>query len=309
MRDRRLLLLFDNFEHILDAAPLLATLIGTCPSLKLLVTSRAGLRLRVEREVEVAPLPVPDLKQPPNPEVQAAAVRLFVARAQDVRSDFKLTPENAASIHEICVRLDGLPLALELAAARTKLLSPQALLARLVSRLQLLTGGPRDLPTRQQTLRDTIIWSYDLLTPIIQRLFRRLAVFVGGWTLEAAAAVCDGDGDLGLDVLDGIQALIDQSLVRHEQGLEGMPRFMMLETIREYALEQLGISGESELLGQRHATFFLSLAESAHRPQDVIWLDRVEAEHANLRAALAWSRTEAGGDTGLRLAVALWAFY
>ncbi|HEU5102309.1 MAG TPA: tetratricopeptide repeat protein, partial [Roseiflexaceae bacterium] len=311
LQKRRLLLLLDNFEHVLEAAPLLATLLGASRSLKLLITSRAPLHLRGEREVEVAPLAMPDLQRPPspNPDVQTAAVRLFVARAQDMRPDFALTQENAASVNEICVRLDGLPLALELAAARVKLLSPQALLARLGSRLQLLTGGARDLPTRQQTLRDTITWSYDLLTPTEQRLFRRLAVFVGGWTLETAAAVCDVDGDLGLDVLDGMQVLVDQSLVRQEQGLDGKPRFTMLETIREYALEQLGASRELELLGQRHATFFLTLVEAAHRPQDVAWLDRLEAEHANLRAASGWSRTEAGGDTGLRLAVALGSFY
>jgi predicted ATPase/DNA-binding SARP family transcriptional activator len=311
LHHRRLLLVLDNFEHVVEVAPLLATLLGACRSLKMLITSRAALRLRGEHEVEVAPLAVPDLQRPPglDPDAQTAAVSLFVARARDVRPDFLMTPENAASIHEICVRLDGLPLALELAAARIKLLSPQVLLARLGSRLQLLTGGARDLPARQQTLRDTITWSYNLLTPTTQRLFQRLAVFVGGWTLEAAAAVCDEDGDLGLDVLDGMQALVNQSLVRQEQGLDGKPRFTMLETIREYALEQLGISGEQDLLGQRHATFFLTLAEAAHRPQEVTWLDRLEAEHANLRAALAWSRTEAGGETGLRLAVALWAFY
>jgi predicted ATPase len=311
LHDRRPLLLLDNFEHILEAAPLLASLLSACRSLKLLVTSRAPLRLRGEREVEVAPLAVPDLQRPPSPDpdAQTAAVSLFVARARDVRPDFLMTPENAASIHEICVRLDGLPLALELAAARLKLLSPQVLLARLGSRLQLLTGGARDLPARQQTLRDTIAWSYDLLTPAEQRLFAHLGVFVGGWTLEVAVAVCDGDGDLGLDVLDGMQALLDQSLVRQEQGLDGKLRFVMLETIREYALEQLGASGELEALGQRHATFFLTLAEAAHKPQDVTWLDRLEAEHANLRAALAWSQTEAGGETGLRLAVALRPFH
>jgi len=311
LHNRRLLLLLDNFEHVLEAAPLLATLLGACPSLKVLITSRAALRLRGEREVEVAPLAVPDLRQPPSmsPERQTAAVRLFVARVQDVRPNFMLTPENVASVSEICVRLDGLPLALELAAARIKLLSPQTLLARLSSRLQLLTGGPRDLPERQQTLRATIDWSYHLLKLSEQRLLWRLAVFVGGWMLEDAAAVCDGESDLGLDVLDGMQALVGQSLVRQEQGLDGEPRFVMLETIREYGLEQLDASGELETLGQRHAAYFLALAEAAHRPQDVAWLDRLEAEHANLRAALAWSRTEASGDTGLRLAVALWAFY
>jgi predicted ATPase/DNA-binding SARP family transcriptional activator/uncharacterized protein HemY len=311
LRDWRLLLLLDNFEHLLEAAPLLATLIAACPSLKLLVTSRAPLRLRGEREIAIAPLAVPDLLRPPSlsPEVQPAAVRLFVARAQDVRPQFALTQENVTSVNEICVRLDGLPLALELAAARIKLLSPQALLARLGSRLQLLTGGARDLPARQQTLRNTIEWSYNLLTASEQRLFQQLGVFMGGCSLEAAAAVCDRDGAMGFDMLDGMQALVDQSLVRQEQGLDGEPRFVMLETLREYALEQLAASGELELLGQRHATFFLTLAEAAHRPQEVTWLDRLEAEQSNLRAALAWSRTEAGGDTGLRLAVALWAFY
>jgi predicted ATPase/DNA-binding SARP family transcriptional activator len=284
LHDRRLLLLLDNFEHVLDAAPLLATLLGACRSLKLLVTSRAPLRLRGEREVEVAPLAVPDLRQPanPDPRAQAAAVRLFVARVQDVRSDFRLTAENVASVNEICVRLDGLPLALELAARRVKVLFPQALLDRLRSRLQLLTGGAQDLPSRQQTMRATIDWSYTLLAPNVQALFARLGVCVDGCIIEAAEAIGSVYGEPDMAVLDRLQTLVDQSLLQRIEDPAGESRFLMLETIREYALEQLEASGEREAIRQRHAAYFLALAESAE-PQlrgaaQVVWWQRLEQE-------------------------------
>ena len=243
---------------------------------------------------------------------------LFVRRAQAVQSAFQLTDANAAAVATICVRLDGLPLALELAAARSTLFAPAALLARLQPRLHVLTGGPRDLPARQQTLRATIDWSYDLLAPTEQRLFARLAVFVGGWTLEAAAAVCDGDGDLGLDVVAGLQSLADQSLLRQEVSRDGAPRFRRQETIREYARERLEASGEAHELARRHATYYLMLAEAAEPAlrgtEQTLWLDRLEVEHDNLRAVLAWSqdgnvRGAGGPEAGVRIVGALWPFW
>ncbi|HEU5102048.1 MAG TPA: tetratricopeptide repeat protein, partial [Roseiflexaceae bacterium] len=319
LHDRHLLLLLDNFEHVLEAGPLLATLLAACPSLKLLITSRAPLHLRGEREVEVAPLALPDLRQPPDldPRAQAPAVRLFVARVQDVRPDFRLTQENAASVNEICVRLDGLPLALELAARRVKVLSPPSLLDRLRSRLQVLTSGAQDLPARQRTMRAAIDWSYSLLAPDMQALFARLGAFVGGCTIEAAEAICSAGGEPDTAVLDGLQTLVDQSLLQCIEGPAGESRFLMLETIREYALEQLAASGELQALQRRHAEYFLALAQAAEPelrgPQQVRWLDRLEVEQPNLRAALAWSlQAEDNGqrtELGLHLAVALGEFW
>ena len=221
------------------------------------------------------------------------AVRLFVARAEAVQPDFALTPENAVAVAEICRRLDGLPLAIELAAARVKVLPPAALLARLDHRLPLLTGGGRDLPERQQTMRDAIAWSHDLLTPEEQVLFRRLAVFAGGFTLEAAEAVASGPGEPGIDPFEGVASLLDKSLLRQEAGPGGEPRFTMLETVREFALEQLAASGEEDAIRQRHAAWCLALAEAAGRDLETgraqaAWLARLDAELDNLRAALAW---------------------
>jgi DNA-binding NarL/FixJ family response regulator len=245
------------------------------------------------------------------------AVALFVQRATDVRPDFELTAETAPIVAEICRRLDGLPLAIELAAARIKLLPPQALLARLERRLPLLTGGPRDAPARQRTLRDTIAWSDDLLSEPERRLFHRLGVFVGGCTLEAADAVCNVDGDLGPDILDGLGSLLDNSLLRQEPGPGGEPRFMMLETVREYALEQLQAAGEESVVRGRHLAWLVDLAERGHglirEPETGLWLDHVAADLDNVRGALAWSLT---GNTnvadlhpGLRLAGALASFW
>lgn len=321
LQGKRLLLVLDNFEQITPAAPLVAELLGGAAGLKVLVTSRIPLHLRGEQEYPVPPLALPDLHHlPPLGRLtQYAAVRLFIERAQGVKPDFAVTSENAPAVAEICVRLDGLPLAIELAAARIRILPPQAMLARLHDRLKLLTGGARDLPERHQTLRGAIEWSYDLLSEDEKRLLRRLAVFLGGRTLEAIEQVCNGEGDpsagsgQGLDLLEGVSSLVDKSLLRQEENAEGEPRFLMLETIHEYALEKLEESAEAEEIGRRHAEFFLALAEEAE-PQlwgaaQGQWLVRLEAEHANLRAAI--SRTLARGEDELagRLAGALWGFW
>jgi predicted ATPase len=326
LREKHLLLLLDNFEQVLSAAPLVAGLLAAAPRLKVLVTSREVLHLRSEKEFPVPPLELPDPQHPKEIETlsQYAAVQLFIARALDVKPDFAVTNQNAPALAEVCARLDGLPLALELAAARIKLFSPEALLARLNSRLAVLTGGPRDLPERQQTLRNTIEWSYNLLDAGEQTLFRRLSIFVGGCTGDAVEAVCNPDGDLPLEVIDRLAALLDKSLLKQLEGSDGAPRFMMLETIREYALERLAASGETEVLRRRHAECFLALAETAepqfHGSDQRLWLDRIEIEHDNLRAALAWSlegqrATPQSPDDqlrsalGLRLAAALWQFW
>ncbi len=327
LRHRRALLVLDNVEQVADAAPQLAELLSLCARVKVLVTSRAPLRLRGERVVPVPPLPTPDPTCLPALEVLSsyAVVEIFVQRARDVQSDFVLSPENATAVADICHRLDGLPLAIELAAARTHVLPPAALLARLQRRLPLLVGGPRDLPTRQRTMRDTIAWSHDLLTPEEQAVFRRLAVFAGGFDLEAAEVVAGpGSGHPigGMDarppslptheapqpaaaVLDLVASLVDKSLVQREPGTRraeagGEPRFGMLETIREYALERLEASGEAEAIQWRHATHVLALAEATEPqltgPEQGVWLDRLEDEHPNLRIALGWAleRGEAG---------------
>ncbi len=327
LRAKRTLLLLDNFEQVIDAAPLVAELLAVAPHLKVLVTSRAVLHLYGEHEVAVPPLALPPTtdNRRPTTDDQAAdkrdaitqyeSVRLFIARAQAAKSDFTVTNDNAPAVAEICYRLDGLPLAIELAAARIKFLPPEALLARLERRLQVLTGGPRDLPVRQQTLRNTIDWSYNLLDQGEQALFRRLGVFVGGCTLEAAAAVCNADGDLPLDLVDGVASLTDKSLLRHIEGPDGEPRFTMLETVSEYAQERLEESGEAESIRRQHANHFLALAEAAelHRytATQGLWLLRLDADHDNMRAALARSQTAAASvDVGARLAGALqWFWY
>jgi predicted ATPase/transcriptional regulator with XRE-family HTH domain len=344
---RELLLLLDNCEQVLAAAPLVAELLAAAPGLMVLATSRAALRLSGEHEFVVPPLDVPPLpsasfhtsgvreshaagtSRTPAPRVgegaadllRYPAVELFVARAQVARPDFMLTSENAPAVAEICVRLDGLPLALQLAAARSKLFSPQALVARLDRRLNILTMGSRDLPARQQTLRDAIAWSYDLLGADEQVLFRRLAVFVGGWTLDAAEAVCADSATIqqpttnSQPILDGLTALLDQSLLYQEE-VYGEPRFTMLETIREYALEQLEAHGETAVLRERHVRYFLALVERAEpelqRAAAADWLDRLAAERDNLRAALEWGRTApsgAGVAVATRLAGALWHYW
>ncbi len=295
LRDKQLLLLLDNFEQVLDAAPVVADLLQTCPNLKIIVTSRAPLHLRGEHEFPVAPLALPDAKQLPELHrlSQYAAVQLFIQRALDVKPDFAIDDDNALAVAEICCRLDGLPLAIELAAARIKLLTPQAMLKRLEHHLPLLTGGARDLPVRQQTLRNTIEWSYRLLDDSVKTLFRRLAVFVGGWTLDVAEKVCNLDDDLGADVLDELEALVDNSLLRQSESIDGEMRFNLLETIREYALERLNAAGEVDPLRQRHAQFYLDLAEETIPYQfnrfPESWMIRLTAERDNLRAAIRWS--------------------
>jgi predicted ATPase/class 3 adenylate cyclase len=327
LRERQQLLLLDNFEQVADAAPLVAELLAGCPCLKILVTSRVPLHLRGEKEIPVPPLALPNLQRLPTLDqlTQYAAVELFIQRAVDVQPAFAVTNDNAPAVAEICARLDGLPLAVELAAARIKLFAPEALLARLSNRLALLTRGARDLPARQQTLRNAIDWSYDLLDPGIQMLFARLAVFVGGCTPDAAEAVCNTDGYLSLDVLDGLALLVDNSLLRRAEGVDDEPRFVMLETIREYALERLVASGEAEAIRRQHATYYLALAETAE-PQliglrEVEWHDRLEREHDNLRGVLQWtlrggSRPEGTlpdtpeqAEIGLRLAGAVAWFW
>jgi predicted ATPase/DNA-binding XRE family transcriptional regulator len=290
---QRTLLVLDNFEQVALAAPLLADLLSCCPRLKLLVTSRAALRVRGEYELAVAPLE------------QEAAITLFLQRAQAVQPDLAFTVETILAASAICQRLDGLPLALELAAAHVKALGLSLLLERLSSRLVLLKGGALDLPERQRTMRDAIAWSYDLLSQPVQRLFHRLAVFVGGCTLEAAEAICgeEAEGHPGA-VLEGIECLIDTSLLRAEALAE--PRFNMLETIRDYALERLHASDEAETLARLHLMYYLHLAEEAARigPAQDQRDARLGREVTNVRAALAWVRGRQESELGLRLVYA-----
>src|SRR5574341_898469 len=315
LQGKSLLLLLDNFEQVISAAALVAELLVACRELKILVTSREGLRIGGEHEYPVPPLALPILTQRPSLEAltQYAAVKLFIQRAQAVKPDFNITNDTAPTVAEICYRLDGLPLAIELAAARIKLLSPRAMLARLENRLEFLTGGGRDLPARQQTLRNAIAWSYDLLSEEEQKLFRRLSIFVGGSTLEAVEAVA-GDQSARVSVLDQLGSLLDKSLLREVEGTDGEPRFVMLELLREFGLEQLEGSGEQEAIRGRHANFCLALAEGAEASlesaEQVQWMDRMEQEHDNLRAALEWSKTADGtGELCLRLAGALGSFW
>jgi predicted ATPase/class 3 adenylate cyclase len=313
LRDRHLLLVLDNSEQVIEAGLAVARLLDAAPRLTVLATSRVPLHISGEREYQVPPLGLPDAAGISNLDVimRSEAVALLTERAAAVRPGFRVTGENASAVAEITTRLDGLPLAIELAASRLKVLSPSALLARLGHRLPLLSGGTRDLPERQRTLRGTIEWSHDLLEPEEQHLFARLAVFAGGWTLEVAEAV-SGDG-LKLEVLDGLSALVDQSLVRQEESPNGEMRFLMLETIREYATERLAESGEEEEIRRRHAEHFQDLAEEAEhhltREDRIFWLARLDAEHDNLRAALDWAERTEDVDTGLRTAAAIWRFW
>jgi predicted ATPase/DNA-binding CsgD family transcriptional regulator len=309
LSDRHLLLLLDNFEHLLEAAPQLLVLLASCPRLSMLVTSRAALHLSGEQEFPVPPLSLPDLAQLPEPQAlaQLAAVRLFVLRAQAVQPAFELTEANAHTIADICVRLDGLPLAIELAAARSKLLPPQALLKRLEHRLSVLTGGARDLPARQQALRNTLQWSYDLLSQEEQHLFRWLAVFVGGCTLEAAEVVCQQDSNQTYHVLEGVASLLDKSLLQQTAHEGEEPRLVMLETIREFGLEQLQQQGELEAARRAHARYYLRLSETAEPhllgPDQLLWLARLEQDLDNLRAILQAGMS--GGAEEVELALRL----
>jgi predicted ATPase/class 3 adenylate cyclase len=305
--ERRLLLLLDNFEQVLGAAPIVTELLAVAPGLKVLATSRAPLGLYGEHVFPVPPLTLPDLERPPPLErlTQYEAVGLFVERARALKPDFKVTNESAPAVAEICVRLDGLPLAIELAAARITMLPPKAMLHRLSSRLKLLTGGARDLPERQRTLRATIEWSHALLEEGEQLLFGRLAVFSGGRTLEAIDAICDAEGDLPVEAFEGVSSLLDKSLLRQEEGPNGEPRFVMLETIHEFAREKLGESAEAEQIKRVHAQYFLTLAEEANPElkgaNQLEWLERLEAEHDNMRAALTWGLRTQGGRGGAQV--------
>jgi predicted ATPase/DNA-binding XRE family transcriptional regulator len=311
LRTTRRLLLLDNFEHLLGAAPELMLLLEDCPQVTLLVTSRSPLHLRGEQEFLVSPLPIAKrhVGLSVAEAIESPAVQLFVERVHEVRPDFSLTPENVQSVAEVCARLDGLPLAIELAAIRIRLFSPAELLARLERRLPLLTGGAGDLPNRQQTLRNTLAWSYGLLTAPEKILFYRLAVFVGGWTFEAAEAIVGKD----VDCLDGLGSLIGHSLVRRATFGDEVNRFTMLETIREYAWEQLVASGEAPGVQDRHATWYLALAESLWPPvwkrEEVATLDRLEREHDNVRAALRWLQEAGQVERALRLGPALAQFW
>jgi predicted ATPase/class 3 adenylate cyclase/Tfp pilus assembly protein PilF len=315
LKERRLLLVLDNFEQVLEAAPTVTELLAEAPGLKVLATSRAPLGLYGEHVFPVPPLALPDLKSPPPLErlTQYEAVRLFVERARAVKPDFSITNESAPAVAEICVRLDGLPLAIELAAARITMLPPRAMLQRLTSRLKLLTGGARDLPERQRTLRATIEWSHALLDESEQVLFGRLAVFSGGRTLEAIEAICGADGDLPVETFEGVSSLLDKSLLRQEEGPGGEPRFVMLETVHEFAREKLGQREEAEEIKRAHAEYFLTLAEEAYTelkgPDQLEWIERLEVEHDNIRAALSWASQPKEVEVALRLGGALWEFW
>jgi predicted ATPase/class 3 adenylate cyclase len=314
LTERRILLVLDNFEQVTAAAEHLAALLSACPLLKTVVTSRSLLRVYGEHEHPVPPLSLPERRPhgpAPTPESlsQYEAVHLFIARARAVRPDFAVTSENAPALAEICHRLDGLPLAIELAAARVRLLPLEAILARLEHSLSLLTAGARDLPARQQTLRGAIAWSYDLLDEDEQRLFSRLAVFAGGFTVEAAEALA---GDGAVDVLDGISSLLDKSLLRQDEQA-GQSRFTMLQTIREYALERLESSGEAPAIRQRQAEYFLELvmrgAPTVFTADQLTWLRWLQVEQDNLRAALGWLKESGDSEAELRLAGGLWGFW
>jgi predicted ATPase len=308
------LFLLDNFEHLIQAAPLVADLLAMAPNLKVLVTSRAALHVYGEREFPVPALGVPDAQAKTSLDAlsQFPAVALFVQRAVAAKPDFELSQQNASAIIEICARLDGLPLAIELAAARVKVLSPSAMRTRLASRLQLLTGGARDLPQRQQTLRAAFDWSHDLLSAAEQKLFRRLSVFVGGCTLDGVEAVCDTKADLELDLLDGMSSMVDKSLLQQFEQANGEPRFLMLETIREYAREKLEASGEDAATKRAHAAYCLVLAEEAAAESGAEGAEvreRIALEHDNFRAALDWLTETGDADWGLRLGTALFRFW
>ncbi len=332
LANREALLLLDNMEQLPGAAPLMAELLATAPRLTIVATSRAALRVRGEQEYVVPTLAPPARATRGATALtlasRSAAVALFVDRARAIQPSFALTQSNADIVGEICARLDGLPLAIELAAARVKLLSPRALRDRLTAApgaapaLRLLSGGGDDLPTHQRTMRATLAWSYDLLDPVARALFRRLCVFVGGCTVEAAEAVCAGGDAPEADILDGLTTLLDNSLARREEpqipdtsdGADAAePRLALLETIRAYGLELLEASGEAATMRRAHAAYYLALAELAAPelvgPRQTAWLRRLLAEHDNLRAALRWTIETRDGEKGLRLAAALWRFW
>jgi predicted ATPase/class 3 adenylate cyclase len=313
LRTKELLLVLDNFEQVVEAGPAIETLLTTAPKLKVLVTSRVTLSLRGEHEYEVPPLepPVTEDAADVTNLMRADAVRLFAERAMAACPGFEVTRQNAAAVAAITARLDGLPLAIELAATRTKVLAPEQILARLQERLSILTSGARTLPERQRTLRGAIAWSYDLLEPAERSLFASLSVFSGGFTIESAESVCDPES-LGVDVLEGVGSLVDQSLLRRSDPAEAHARFFMLETIREFGLEQLRKTGDLDQRRRRHADHFLGLAIGAEihlvGEDQVEWLDRLEVEHPNVRAALHWA-IESEDARAQEAAGAVWRFW
>ncbi len=315
LRDKHFLLLMDNFEQVVSAAPYLTELLSVCPHLKILVSSRAALHVHGEQEFPVPPLACPRRTQLPAIEdlSQYSAITLFLQRAKAVKPDFALTRTNVPTVAAICRHLDGLPLAIELAAARIKLLPPQALLQRLTHRLSVLTSGAQSAPARQQTLRNTITWSYNLLDTVEQRLFQQISVFVGGGALEAVESIFGAPGDEAGQILDGVASLIDKSLLQQIEQEDEEPRLVMLETIREFGLEALATSGEEEITRQAHAAYYLALAEKAEPkiggPQQAAWLERLEREHDNLRVALQWLIDQGSRELALRLAGALRPFW
>jgi predicted ATPase/class 3 adenylate cyclase len=313
LREREVLLVLDNFEQIIAGGSIVAELLAAAPKLKVMVSSREILHLSGEQELPVPPMDLPDPRNLPDLDTLSRydALALFVQRARAVDPAFGLTDRNAAAVAEICARLDGLPLAIELATARLKLLQPEAILQRLEKRLPLLKGGARDLPERQQTLQNAIAWSYDLLEPDEQVLFRRLGAFMGGWQLPAAEAVTGADVDL--DILDGMSSLVDKSLVRQATDAGDEPRFWMLETIREYAADRLEESGELAEVARRHAEFFLALAEEGEphltATDQSIWIEGFQREIDNMRAALSWTVDQRAAEMGFRIGAALWRFW
>ena len=311
--ERRMLLVLDNFEQVTDAAPSVNALLTACPNLSVMTSSRSMLHVSGEQEYPVPPLGLPDPAHlPPLTQLsQFEAVALFIERARAVKPDFDVTNDNAPAVAEICVRLDGLPLAIELAAARIRIFTPQSMLSRLENRLALLAGGSRDLPERQQTLRGAIAWSHDMLDERDKALFASFSVFVGGAGLEAVEEVCEGAGTGG--VLEALESLVEKSLVRQSEGIGGEPRFAMLETIREFALEQATARGDTDALRARHAELFTTVAEewgaSVMAADKGATLDRLEQDHDNLRAALAWAIETGAADMAMRLGSALWRFW
>jgi predicted ATPase len=326
LKAKQLLLVLDNFEQVAAAALMVAELLAACPALKILVTSRVALHVRAEHEFAVPPLALPDLKRLPDLVTlsQYEAVALFIERAQAVKADFQVTNATAPAVAQICARLDGLPLAIELAAARAKYSAPPMLLARLEQGLSVLSGGARDLPARQQTLRAAMAWSYQLLAPQEQLLFRRLSVFVDGWDWQAAEQVSRATDGLSGGILEGLESLVDKSLLRPEGQGEEEPRWWMLQTLREFGLEVLAGAGESEVTRQAHAGYYLALAEEAaprlRGSEQARWLALLEQEHENLRAALSFLLEQAQRQAGLpqgqepaeralRLCAALYEFW
>ena len=290
--NKRMLLILDNFEQIVEAAPIIAAFLSSASRLKILVTSRNILQIRGEHEYKVPPLDLPDptKSHTENSLAGYASVSLFVQRANAVKADFSLTNENAPAIVEICEKLEGLPLAIELAAARIKILSPAEMVLRLDHQLKFLTGGAKDLPVRQQTMRNAISWSYDLLDENERKLFRQISIFVGGCTLDAIETVCDCDDDL--DVFEGVLSLTDKSLLRRKEKPDRTARFRMLEVVREFSAEKLSASDEFEITKQKHADYFLAFAKrlepELRGAEQAKWLDILEGEHGNLRRAFEY---------------------